>query len=200
MRHSYSSLSAFLKCPRLWHAKYYVRRLPKEDDAPALRRGRDIHKLLEKSVEQGRPLSPDTIWTPPGLIEKLHQAGARTEVMYKTDHMIGFLDVELIVGPIAWMGDWKTGKYRVDELQADVYSYLLWKKVDPTLVPKFNLIYVDAKKVHPPIQPDKRAIARVENIMEQAEKMGHAAANKPSPGWPCKWCPVLDCEHNRREQ
>lgn len=205
MRYSYTSIKCFLTCPAQFKAKYIEKRLPREDDAPALVRGREIHGKLETAIKTG---ADPGVWTPDGLVEKLRAAKATAEtglgmnaqgqpVHHFNDASIlmGFIDVLVWNDNMALLVDWKTGKFRPDPLQADVYATLLRALAGHSDFPvHFLLVYVDQKMTEM-IKPDRYALNRVWELMQMIEREREYPMRE---GMQCRWCPVLDCPNNRR--
>lgn len=203
--YSYSSLAAHERCPTYFRARYIDKSVPFESH-PAIERGNAVHKALETSV-QDRAEVPSDVWLPDGLMPLLHEAGARAEVKYGMTEagepcdfwaegvlFRGAVDVEVRQGASVLLLDWKTGKVRPDDLQADSYATLLRAGV-PDLQVTFTWVYVDAKTTRS-AQPGMDAVDRIRRAIEFAEEDSRYI---PRPSWFCRFCPVTTCSYNRRE-
>lgn len=207
MKLSYSALKMWLTCPAQFRAKYVDRTWPAEADTPALRRGREVHAVLEAAVRNGYavPEARLGIWLPPGLIDQLHKGRAVAEAGLGITEdgrpcrpdapdawLIGYIDVLMAVQGDALLLDWKTGKPRPDPLQADVYATLL-RAHDPQLAVQFVWVFLEARVVES-IDVDMNAERRVRSIAAQALA---PQEYEPKPSFACAWCPLVACQHNR---
>jgi len=198
--HSYSSLKLWRTCPAQYRAKYMdgIKSAP----GPALVKGKEYHERLEAAVGTGAV--PAGMWTPDGLIPALHRAGARPEQQYGMYEdgtpcsfddpkawLRGAIDVELRSDSRAILLDWKTGQYRVDPFQADVYATLL-RSLKKDLTVEFTFVYIDAKRTCK-VRPDHQAEARVRAIATACE---NDEVHAPRPCWACRFCPVTSCIYN----
>lgn len=204
--YSYSSLAAHERCPTYFQARYIDKSVPFESH-PALERGNAVHEALEKCVDSGAEVPAD-VWVPGGLVPLLREAGARAEVKYGmtaagvacdfwADDVLfrGAVDVELRQGSSALLLDWKTGKVRPDDLQADSYATLL-RAGAPDLEVTFVWVYVDAQTTRSyEAGPDaKDRIMRAITFAEEDSRY------IPRPSWFCRFCPVTTCSYNRRNK
>jgi hypothetical protein len=219
---SYSRLRNFETCPkRHWHLD--LKKDVKEEESEALLYGNVVHKVLAQRIEHGTVLPPfhkdklepwvDRVFTfkgkdvrqLPNLKVLVEQKFAITEDFAPTGYFDkdvwfrGIGDVIWMVGPIAYIGDWKTGKIVEDsqqlfltaacmfahypELQV-VRSEFLWLKEDATTG-------ADVKRSDLP--------AGWNNLWPRitALKEANDTQNYPAkPGPLCrKWCPVKQCPH-----
>lgn len=124
---SWSRLSDFEQCPRMFQGKYVSKDFPKESfTSPHLIRGKDIHKELEDALTKGLPLHPSRAWLAPVINAVKYQAMMQAELQVCFDQrrhvkswfdkaawcrmifdVICSQDDELVI-----MLDWKTGKVR----------------------------------------------------------------------------------------
>lgn len=202
MAHSYSSLKLWRTCPAQYRAKY-IDKCVVSQDSPALRRGREVHEQLDAAL-QGRSAVPDAYARYAPLVQTLRAKGARPEASYGMTAdgtpcgfddpkawLRGRIDVEMVSGDNALLLDWKTGQYRVDEFQADVYAALL-RAIHPGLTIEFSFVYLDVGRTAT-CTPDKDALRRVQAIAEACES---DTMHQPRPCWACRFCPVRTCIHN----
>lgn len=202
MIHSYTSLKAFEDCPRHFYARFIEKSI-KFQTSPALEKGRAVHEALEREVRDG---TPSGVWTPPGLMQRLRKGKAQAEVKLavdrdwkpvsfwdKTAMLRGAIDVDLQVGSMGLMVDWKTGQIRPDEAQADTYAAL--KRTYGADEVTFYWVYVDQGATRATV-PDRDAQRRVQEKIDRVEA---AQAYPPIHHYACRWCPVLGCEYNRNE-
>lgn len=203
MKHSATSMKTWENCPRLFKAKYIDKIIPWVP-SPASERGIKIHAELEEAVKTG---TEPEVWTPKGLVQKLHAVGATTEgelavdenlhpVPYKSPKawLRGIIDVRVVRKARALVVDWKTGKVRPDKIQADVYTTLIQatenvEKVD------FKLVYVDQEQVVD-LTRDTKSPYRVKLL---AEKIEADRDYLPQPGWLCRFCDFTACRYNEKK-
>lgn len=210
---SYSRLKNFESCPkRHWHLD--IARDIKEEEGEALIWGNVVHKALAERVQQGKPLPKpmdqyekwaERILTGGGNIlveQKLaitKEFGATSwfgdDAWYR-----GIGDVIKIVGPVALIVDYKTGKILEDGSQLalmaacvfahhpdvkKVRSEFVWLKEDATTRADF----------------DRDGMAKIwRDLWPRIEALEHAHKTitfPPKPGALCKrWCPVTVCPHH----
>jgi len=205
--HSYTALKMHMQCPALFHAKY-IARTAKQETSPAMDRGNRIHADLERAIKQPGTAPPsEPYWTPPGLTDLLHAAGAQAEIGMGVDAngascdpfapdvlLRGWMDVRAEDANGTLICDWKTGKYRPDMLQADVYATLERAKHGRDDYPvTFTWIYVDERRIHP-TRPDRYAADRVYDAMDRIER---DQEYRPTQNFGCRWCPVAQCKFNQ---
>lgn len=200
MKYSYSRIKMWTECP-LKYKVVYIDRAVQKVDTPALIRGREIHEKLEHAVRTGVPAD---VPTPPGLIEKLHAGGAQVEIGLgmerdgelsidlKGAFLGGYLDWLLRSNFRAIIGDWKTGKFNPDPLQADVYATLVRANTLAENV-EFVWVYVDAVKTHR-VEVDQHAEERVFRLIDMIEA-DHEY--RPTPNQYCRFCPVTECRYHK---
>lgn len=201
--YSYGKIKKWLTCPAQYHAQY-VAKTVRSSSSPALERGKQVHSTLEQSLVQGT--EPTSVWTPAGLIPKLYAAGATPETQYaidqagnpcgywdKTCWLRGAIDVQgPIVGPTIRLIDYKTGGFRPDSLQSDVYATLIRRCLKRDLTVDFTFLYIDKKRTHTE-QPDGGAEDRVRAVTERIE---NDVTFDPTPCWACRFCPLYTCPYN----
>jgi hypothetical protein len=210
---SYSKLKNFESCPkRHWHVD--VQRDIKEEEGEALLWGNVVHKALADRVAKGVPLPkqmadyekwPARILTGDGKIfveQKLAitKDFAATSWFGDTAWYRGIGDVIKIVGPVALIVDYKTGKILEDGSQLalmaacvfahhpdvqKVRSEFVWLKEDATTRAHFSRD--DMAKVWRELWPRIEALEHAHNTITYP----------PKPGALCKrWCPVTVCPHH----
>lgn len=140
--HSYTSISLYLKCPRLWEWRYVHGQ--RDAPHPAAQRGNDIHAMLEQFFLGGVYPAADTVlrpWQP--MMEKLRETYAPTpELEVAVDEnwestpyddpnavMKGKMDLSFTDNEagrkVRHILDWKTGKaYPDHDKQGKAYVAL----------------------------------------------------------------------------
>lgn len=191
MRHSYTSLSTFQKCPLLYKAKYIDKSLPWVS-SPAMERGNKIHKDLEMALLLKQPSPPH--WVPQDLWSYVLAVPHKVEHTLTVQNLTGKMDV--MVQPddnTVVMVDWKTGKYTPDLLQVDVYYTLAYQTTQAANIGML-MSYVDQQKVTPLYEPGEAAIERVAEAIDAVDTETQFL---PKPGWYCKGCGVTQCQYRR---
>lgn len=204
MKLSYSALDAYTKCPRYFKRRYIDKAIPFVPN-PASERGRRIHEDLEAAVLQG---TDPGVWTPEGLLDAVRGADGEAEAklgMTAAGAPCGFFDrgvkfrgaIDVLMGrPGRYiLLDWKTGKVRPDDLQADSYAALL-RAGDPGAAVLFVWVYVDQRTTRKREVPQDAGdrIRRMIAVVEEDTR------HIPRTSWYCRFCPVLDCEYNQNEE
>lgn len=213
---SYSKLKNFETCPK----RYYnidVAKIVKEEESEQLLYGNMLHKSLAEAIAGKTPLPKafthlqewvDKVQRSPGpqprlLVEQQLAIDANfggTEWFSKTAWYRGIADVIKIMGPVAVVLDWKTGKILEDGVQLalmaqcvfahhpdiqKIRTEFVWLKEDATTRADFTRD--DMVKVWAGVMP------RVQTL-ENAHKIANFP---PKPGYLCrKWCPVDACPHH----
>jgi CRISPR/Cas system-associated exonuclease Cas4 (RecB family) len=201
MIYSFSSISLYGQCPALYKAKY-IDKCIVEETTPAMEYGRMIHEKLEQALNNRVPNPPDGCKVPQRLWELLVEHNAQTEVKLAIDsegNPTGFFDkaavlrgaADVLVGRV--MVDWKTGNPRfVDPFQAEVYAALLgyreWEL-------NFLFAYTKTGDLKLFKLDHKQCYAKVVNKIAEIEAVN---AFDPKPSWKCRFCPLVDCPHNKK--
>ena len=210
---SYSKLKNFESCPK----RYYnvdVAKVVKEEESEQLQYGNSLHKALAEAITGKAPLPKpftgfqpwvDKITRTEGtiLVEQqlaITQELGPTEWFGKDAWYRGIADVIKIVGPVAVVLDWKTGKILEDGVQLalmaqcvfahhpsieKIRTEFVWLKEDATTRADFSRD--DMHNVWTGLLP------RVKQLED-----AHGGANfPPKPGHLCRrWCPVTACPHH----
>jgi PD-(D/E)XK nuclease superfamily len=213
---SYSKLKNFESCPK----RYYnvdVAKVVKEEESEQLQYGNMLHKSLAEAISGKTPL-PKAFTHLQGWVDKVQRSPTErprllveqqlaidvnfgpTEWFSKTAWYRGIADVIKVMGPVAVVLDWKTGKILEDGVQLalmaqcvfahhpdiqKIRTEFVWLKEDATTRADFTRD--DMVKVWAGVMP------RVQTL-----ENAHKSANfPPKPGYLCrKWCPVDACPHH----
>lgn len=210
---SYSKLKNYETCPKR-HYHCDVAKDVKEEESEHITYGNAIHKALAEAISGKAPLPQpfshlqewvDKITKTEGNILVEQQLAITKDLnattwFGKDAWYRGIADVIKIVGPVAVVLDWKTGKIQEDGVQLalmaqcvfahhptieKIRTEFVWLKEDATTRADFTRD--DMVKVWAGLLP------RVK-ILEDA----YVAANfPPKPGYLCKrFCPVTSCPHH----
>jgi hypothetical protein len=211
---SYSKLKNYETCPkRSWHLDHA--KDIKEEESEQLQYGNTLHKVLAEAISGKAPLPKHFSHLQP-WVDKV-TAGGNAKILVEQQLAItkdfgatdwfgkdawyrGIADVIKIVGPVAAVLDWKTGKILEDGVQlalmaACVFAHhpeiqkirteFIWLKEDA--VTRADFSRDDMAKVWAGVLP------RVQSL-EDAVK---GANFPPKPGYLCRrYCPVQACPHN----
>lgn len=211
---SYSKLKNYESCPK----RYYnvdVAKLVKEDESEQLQYGNTLHKVLAEAIsgkaELPKPFGHFQSWVDKvtggvtGRILVEQQLAIRsdfgpTEWFGKDAWYRGIADVIKIVGPVAIVLDWKTGKILEDGVQLalmaqcvfahhpDVHKIrteFVWLKEDATT--RADFARDDMAKVWAGVLPRVQTLEAAHKAMEFPPKPGHLCR---------RWCPVSSCPHH----
>lgn len=212
---SYSKLKNFESCPKR-HFHIDIAKDIREEESEQLKWGNYVHDILAKRCGSGTPLPEGTpahyeVWcdriTRGGNSQILvEQKLAITRDLGKTSWFgndawyRGVGDVIKIVGDVALIVDWKTGKILEDSVQLAlmaqcvfahypevqrVRSIFVWLKEDADTTEDFSRADMVGlwNLLHP----------RITNLKNANDTMTYA----PKPGALCrKWCPVTFCPHH----
>jgi hypothetical protein len=210
---SYSRLKNFESCPkRHWHCD--IAKDVKEEESEQLLYGNALHDALAKRIGKDVPLPhpfkdlepwAERILTGQGkvLVEQklaITKDFGPCDFFDKAAWFRGVGDVIKIIGPVALILDWKTGKIVEDSQQLalmaacvfahhpevmQVRSEFIWLKEDATTRADFKK--EDMAGMWAGLWP------RIEAL-----ETAHKTTTYPAkPGFLCKrWCPVRQCPHN----
>lgn len=198
---SYSSLSLYYQCPKLWARTYIdgVRDAP----GPAAERGTRIHQMLEDffNGKNAYPAGNPVLGPWQSRIEALQQFGptAEGEIAalpdWRPTHfgnplalLRGAVDLRYENGP-AYILDWKTGKkYASHVEQGEVYVALAPEDAEDYVVQFYYLdqpFHVDEWKYN---QAGRLALR--EKWAEKAIAVREATEYPATPGEKCTYCPL----------
>lgn len=211
---SYSKLKNYETCPKRYYA-VDVAKLVKEEESEQLLYGNTLHKVIAEAISGKAPL-PNHFRHLQEWVDKV-TAGGNAKILVEQQLAIrsdfgptewfgkdawyrGIADVIKIIGPVAVVLDWKTGKILEDGIQLalmaqcvfahhpeiqKIRTEFVWLKEDATTRADFSRD--DMAKVWAGLLP---RVATLENA--------HKAADfPPKPGNLCrKWCPVDSCPHH----
>jgi CRISPR/Cas system-associated exonuclease Cas4 (RecB family) len=215
---SFSRYNTYRQCPQL--AKYkFIDKLA-EPSSPALERGTEIHKLAEDYIKGKIRNIPKELKLFDSIFKflkgefkkKIAVIMVEDQWIFKSDYTMtvwndwagAWLRVKLDVAhnedknETMVVTDWKTGKYRPDEMEAYImqlelyaltalikYPYL--KKVRP------RLVYLDTGDTYPPagevIEYTQADVPKLKKLWEKRVKpMLNDVRFKPTPSDKCRWC------------
>jgi hypothetical protein len=220
---SYTHIDTFDNCPFQYHWKYILKN--KEPATKEMEEGRKTHDALEKRVAANVVLPPMYAAYEPlanSVVQMAQSSGAtiRTELKVGVNRELkacdffgkdvygrGALDVALLsperAPEFAWIGDWKTGKTREKDFQVKIFAFFGFITY-PTLkrVSACN-IWLPTKKpgeAYKFFREDMPTIWAEIYIKLSAMEMAAASDNWVKRQSPlCAWCPVKDCEFNRKK-
>ena len=217
---SYSAISTFKQCPK----KYYhlkVARDVVDAGSAATQYGQDVHKAAEENVKNGTPIPPQYSFINP-VIESLKaipgdkycekklalkRVGFGYEPCGFFDNGVwwrGVADLLIIDGDKGFSVDYKTGKNTryADTKQLDLIAGAIFVHYPEVKKIKSALAYVVSGEL---IRKDHNADDRnlyLSVFDPELERLEGAMASgvwNPCSGPLCGWCPVTQCEHNRRK-
>jgi hypothetical protein len=211
---SHTFLNDWDNCPRKAFRKHIKKDLPKEPQTEPMRWGNEVHTAFEVRIKHG------TKW--PAGMEKyeaiaapLVAAGAAAERMagiredgsacdfFASDVWLrGKVDASVIRrdAGAAIIFDWKTGKRREEKAELETHAVLL--KAWVPSIQKITAHYVwlqdnEVGKAHDVSDTEKK-LAEIRSTMNTVRNCMEIENFPPRPNPLCGWCPVEDCEHNRK--
>lgn len=218
---SYSSIKTFDQCPK----KYYHLRVVKDvkdEDTTATLYGTELHKAAEEFISLGKPVPArfafiqdalDALQKIPGEkfcelklgVAKRDGKFTPCDFYAKDVWWRGIADL-LVVNKEkkqAWLVDYKTSKNAkyADTKQLDLLAGAVFTHFPEVAIIKSALLFVVSNEI---VKKEHEYIMRSSylNCMEP-ELIRLDAAIKtgvwnPNAGPLCKFCPVVECSHNRR--
>lgn len=214
---SYSRLKNFEACPKKhWHVD--IAKDVKEEEGEALLWGNQVHKAAAARLKDGKALPPgmeiiesfcQKILTPAGNAESkilVEQKLAITKDFGPCgyfDKSVWFRavgDVIKIVGPVALIGDWKTGKIKEDGVQLALSAMCVFAHYPEVKRVRSEFIWVahDATSRADFNRNDMPQFWQGVWTRIQALEHAHNTQSYPAkPGGLCRnWCPVTKCPHH----
>jgi hypothetical protein len=209
---SWSALQKFETCPKNSFATG-VGKTYKEAPNPAMIRGNQIHKALENAIGRGHGL-PEELhkWFP--LVQALRASGAIPETklglsadLRRVDYWSSdiwlrvVIDVHTIKGSKVAAVDWKTGKHKedaFDQLRLTAAALLLSSKELTEVENRF--VWLDAGGNDRCIMDVRGALECMVAMRRRLAPLAEARTTNQydaRPCWQCRFCPVLECKHNR---
>ena len=210
---SYSKLKNFESCPKR-HYEIDVTKRIKEEESEQLTYGNNLHSAIAARIKDGTPLpAPYTFleeWAERVLTGEgtvlVEQKLAITKELQPCEFFArdawfrGVADVIKIVGPVALVLDWKTGKVLDDAVQLaltaqcvfahhpqvqKIRAEFVWLKEDATT--RGNYARADMVQLWNNLTPRLEALEHAHNTTSYPAR----------PGSLCRrWCPVSDCPHH----
>lgn len=218
---SYSQLKRFENCPK----QYYhvtVAKDVKEKQTEALTYGNELHKAAELYVKSDTPL-PGKFKFMQAALDRLKivegdklaevKLGVAIDGMTSTLQPCGFFDKDvwwrgladlvIINGNMAYSIDYKTGKNAKysEDTQLDLVAAGLFLKFPKVEVIKSAYLYVASNEMPKKTHYVEKQDSYFEAVSPTLERMVNAYENNqwgPNPGPLCGYCPVTQCEYNRR--
>lgn len=212
MIYSYSFFSAFENCPREAQDRFVLRtpRPEKESAIPGI----EEHAAIAQRLAHGITL-PEPYLRAERMVQSLEKAGkALTEVKLGVtrDHeacdffsgacfLRGVIDVLLLRGSVAFLGDWKTGKVREKELQLLIFALLVFAHHPEVGTIIAANLWLKVNRV------GERRVYKIGEVPSMwAEVYARVAEIERAETWPekpsplCGWCQVVECKFNPRRE
>lgn len=209
MTHSFSSLSKWRNCPRMFEAQYITKEF-RDTGSEATRKGEIIHKELEEYVKGETAKAP--VSAPADglhdILRALKERGVPVDVEQelavrqdlspcgwwdKDAYLRGKLDVLVDLSEMVLGLDYKSGKRRNNIFQASTYAILIHAH-HPGAEVQLYFDYLE-KGRDKPIKPKWEEMAEV---LHTAKTIDDSTIFPPKPSGLCRFCPVLTCEFNEK--
>jgi hypothetical protein len=215
---SFSRYNTYKQCP-LKAKLQYIDKIKEPPSAP-MQRGSDIHKIAEDYITlPGRRLVPDDLMMFANLFRKLRKQHKKvksdmvveSEWAFKKDWtQTGWFDADCWLRmklDVAWheeafvmiVNDWKTGKYRPDNIdsyveQLELFALGAFLKYPHITLVKPQLAYLDLGITYPDVEKQDMFFTRdfVPTLMDtweqRVEPMLSDEIFAPRPNQFCNWC------------
>tara|TARA_R100001244_G_scaffold97973_1_gene73235 strand:+ start:126 stop:815 length:690 start_codon:yes stop_codon:yes gene_type:complete len=225
---SYSSISTFKQCPKKYYHLRVLKDV-KDDTSAALVYGRDAHKAAEHYVKDGTPLPQVFSFMQGtldafnaiegdkhceirfGVKRSFSTARPAPDLDYEPCKFFaddvwwrGIADLLIINGTRGYLVDYKTGKNAryADTKQLDLLAAATFTHFPEIETLKSALVYVVSNDF---IKKEHKAELRDSYFATFDPELERLAGAEESGVWNaisgplCRFCPVLTCEHNRRD-
>lgn len=213
--HSHSALKRYENCPHQYNEIVVAKRV-KDVQSKAGAYGEQMHKAIEHRVGDGTPLPPNfsqyeqlaqAVEQIPGQKHAELKLGVTRDLeaceFFDNERcwFRGIVDLVILRGPHAIIIDWKTGKYRGGDGQAERCAVLVFAKFPEVQTIDSRFIYMKERHMAKDtfVRGDMDHLVRETNgVVADIE---HSLANNSWPKKPsglCRgWCPVKSCAHWR---
>jgi hypothetical protein len=219
---SFTFLRDWDNCPHKAYRRYIAKDLPKFEHTKETKWGDEVHTAFEVRIKHGT-LFPQGMEKFEAIAATLVSIGARAEKMlgitvdgahcefFAPDVWLrGKIDATVIgayvmpetdsVRAAAAIFDWKSGKRREEKAELEVHAVLL-KAWQPS-VQKITAHYVwlqdnEVGKAHDVSDTEKK-LAEIRSVMNTVRNCMEIENFQKRPNPLCGWCPVEDCEFNRK--
>lgn len=210
---SYSKLKNFEACPKK-HFHVDIKKDAREEDSEALTWGNAVHKALALRVSKGVPLPAGMghfdkwakrITSGPGELFVEQQLAITDEFLPcewfdSSAWYRGIGDVIKVIGPVALVADYKTGKILEDSVQLALMAACVFAHYPKVMRVRSEFIWLKE-------DANSRADFTRESVVEvwkatwpriELLKNAHNTQDYPAkPGRLCRnWCPVKICKHH----
>jgi len=199
---SYSSLSTYKKCPKLWHWCYVLgNRTP---DSPSAKRGTELHAMLEEFFKGGRyPTRNATLKPWQRFMENLTIFNPSPEAALAVDkdwkpcgfddpnaYARGKADLKLTVGNTHRILDWKSGRVYPDH-EGQGLMYMAMDEYDtPLCQTEFVYLDIPLHTVPRTYNNGDRQI-QIVKLMEQIDIVNADTVYTATPSHEaCRYCPI----------
>jgi len=216
LTHSYSALNQFENCPK----QYKLQRITKEvkpSFGEASMYGTRIHEQLELRLKGEAALPEESAkYEPlvrafeslPGelLTEQEMTLNAKLEPTGWWDDDAWFrakIDVLVLNGSAAVMGDWKTGKHRPNYSQLEIFAAQIFKHYPDVQRVKASFVWLKDMIIDYRVYQKSQETALWNRLMRDIHRVEAALEEDNWPAKPsglCPWCPVesYHCEFRQK--
>lgn len=201
---SYSRLDAFKKCRKMFYHQTVAKDVPFEE-SDQMKWGNRVHKALEYRVRDNVPLSGEfaqfeciaaAIQRAPGtnLCEykiTLNPSLQPTGWFEKDAYIRVIVDVLKINGQVGFMGDYKTGKMKFDELQLKLFAAAGFQAFPDIQQWTTAYVWTQDKIIDPKVYSRAQLPTLWVELLAEARQIQEAyEANQwpAKPGWSCGYC------------
>lgn len=207
LAHSYSAIKQFENCPKQYKMQRITREVkPSFGDASVY--GSRIHEHLEERLkDKAVPINPEAAKYEPlvAAFEKLPgQLLVEQEMTLNADFkptgwwdddawLRSKVDVMVLNGAEAAMGDWKTGKHRPDFTQLEMFSLQIFKHYPDVQRVTSSFIWLKDMKIDHETYMRKDEPWLWKKLLERIRRIEVAQETNSWPAKPsglCPWCPA----------
>lgn len=209
--YSYTFLNTYYNvCPYQAQQRYITKTVPYKE-TPEMKWGNAVHSAFEHRVGAGVPL-PEGMrhWEPfaapfdgksikPEMKLGVTVAGKATGFWDADVWLRGKLDVPLIQGNTAYLGDWKTGKSSFeDRFELDVQAVMLHAQY-PNLTKIYGqFFWLKENRVGQlfDLSNTQEAWTEINDIVKELQHDLAEGTFKKKKSGLCSWCDCFECENN----
>jgi hypothetical protein len=209
---SYSRMKNFEACPRRHH-EVDLKKSFREAESQQLTWGNAVHKGLELRIAKGEKL-PIGMEMYEGLCQKIVSSPGKILVEQQLAINKDFgptawfapdawfrakIDVAVVMGPVAMIGDWKTGKIIEDSVQLKLSAATFFAHTSEVKKIRSKFYWLgDGVETPADIGRDELPAfwASIWPRVEALKQAYDTGVYPPIPGRYCRnWCPVKSCEY-----
>lgn len=213
LAHSYSSIKLYENCPLRYYRQRIIKDI-KDEGGDASLYGDRIHKFLEARLKENTEL-PQEITRYEPLCQAFEQLAEGGELGIEQELVLNEnllpttwwaedawlrskLDILVVKGDTAVVGDWKTGKRRPDFFQMQLFAAQVFKHYPDVQSVRCSLVWLQELKMDTETYQRTQTNELWADVLKRIKRIYLSLENDTWPAKPsklCNYCPArFDCD------